>query len=48
MRSRIRSISSRISGHVHAAVAELDHPGLSADGVAGLTQMAYKIAWRDR
>ena len=30
------------------AVAELDHPGLSPEGVAGLTSMAYKIAWRDR
>ena len=44
----VDAVESRISGHVHAAVAELDHPALSPDGVAGLTQMAYKIAWRDR
>ena len=44
----VDAVESRISGHVQAAVAELDHPGLSTDGVAGLTQMAYKIAWRDR
>jgi geranylgeranyl diphosphate synthase type I len=44
----VDAVESRISGHVHAALAELDHPGLSSDGVAGLTQMAYKVAWRDR
>ena len=44
----VDAVESRISGHVHAAVAELDHPGLGAEGVAGLTQMAYRIAWRDR
>jgi geranylgeranyl diphosphate synthase type I len=44
----VEAVEARITGHVHAAVAELDHPGLSADGVAGLTKMAYKIAWRDR
>jgi geranylgeranyl diphosphate synthase type I len=44
----IDAVESRISGHVHAAIAALDAPGLSPDGVAGLTAMAYKIAWRDR
>jgi geranylgeranyl diphosphate synthase type I len=44
----VEAVESRISRHVHAAIAELDHPGLSPDGVAGLTAMAYKIAWRDR
>ncbi len=44
----VDAVESRISGHVHAAIAELDAPGLSPDGVAGLTAMAYKIAWRDR
>jgi geranylgeranyl diphosphate synthase, type I len=44
----VDAVESRISGHVHAALAELEHPALSAAGVAGLTQMAYKIAWRDR
>jgi geranylgeranyl diphosphate synthase type I len=44
----VDAVESRISGHVHAAADALDHPGLSPDGVAGLTAMAYKIAWRDR
>jgi geranylgeranyl diphosphate synthase type I len=44
----VDAVEARISSHVYAAVAELDHLGLSPDGVAGLTQMAYKIAWRDR
>ena len=44
----VDAVESRISGHVHTAVAALDHPGLSPDGVAGLTAMAHKIAWRDR
>ena len=44
----VDAVESRISGHVHTAVAALDHPELSPDGIAGLTAMAYKIAWRDR
>jgi geranylgeranyl diphosphate synthase type I len=44
----VDAIEARITSHVHAAIAELDHPALSPDGVAGLTQMAYKIAWRDK
>ena len=44
----VDAVESRISGHVHAAISELDAPGLSPDGIAGLTAMAYKIAWRDR
>jgi geranylgeranyl diphosphate synthase type I len=44
----VDAVEGRISGHVHAAIAELDHPGLSPEGVPGLTSMAYKIAWRDR
>ena len=44
----VDAVVSRISGHVHTAVAALDHPELSPDGIAGLTAMAYKIAWRDR
>ena len=44
----VEAVESRISGHVRAAVAALDQPGLSPDGIAGLTAMAYKIAWRDR
>jgi geranylgeranyl diphosphate synthase type I len=44
----VDAIEGRIASHVHAAIAELDSPGLNPEGVAGLTQMAYKIAWRDR
>jgi geranylgeranyl diphosphate synthase, type I len=44
----VDAVESRISGHVHTAVDALDQPGLSPDGVAGLTAMAHKIAWRDR
>ncbi len=44
----VEAIESRISGHVCAAMAALDHPALDPDGVAGLTQMANRIAWRDR
>ncbi len=44
----VDAVEARISGHVHAALAALDHPALIPDGVAGLTQMAHQIAWRDR
>ena len=43
-----QAVESRISDHVEAAVAALDHPALDRDGVTGLTQMAHRIAWRDR
>ncbi len=32
----------------NAAVAALAGGGLDPQGVAGLTQMAHRIAWRDR
>ncbi len=44
----VEAVESRIGRHVQAAVGALNQPGLSPDGVAGLTAMAYKIAWRDR
>jgi geranylgeranyl diphosphate synthase type I len=44
----IDAVESRISAHVHTAVAALDAGGLELEGVAGLTQMAHRIAWRDR
>ncbi|CAA9316117.1 MAG: Geranylgeranyl diphosphate synthase [uncultured Friedmanniella sp.] len=44
----VDAVESRISAHVHAAVAALDAEGLDPQGVAGLTQMAHRIAWRDR
>ncbi len=43
-----QAVESRISDHVEAAVTALDHPGLDHDGVTGLTEMAHRIAWRDR
>jgi len=44
----VDAVESRISAHVHTAVAALDADGLDPQGVAGLTQMAHRIAWRDR
>ena len=44
----VDAVESRISAHVHAAVAALAVDGLDPEGVAGLTQMAHRIAWRDR
>jgi geranylgeranyl diphosphate synthase, type I len=44
----VDAVESRISAHVHAAVAALGAGGLELEGVAGLTQMAHRIAWRDR
>jgi geranylgeranyl diphosphate synthase type I len=44
----VDAVESRISGHVHAAVAALAAEDLDPQGVAGLTQMAHRIAWRDR
>ena len=44
----VDAVESRISGHVRAAVAALDHDALDPDGVIGLTQMANRIAWRNR
>jgi len=47
----VDAVESRISAHVHAAVEALDDGGaarLDPQGVAGLTQMAHRIAWRDR
>ena len=43
-----QAVESRISDHVESAVAALDHPDLDRDGVTGLTQMAHRIAWRER
>jgi len=44
----VDAVESRISAHVHAAVDALGGDGLDPQGVAGLTQMAHRIAWRDR
>ncbi|HEY5822662.1 MAG TPA: polyprenyl synthetase family protein [Propionibacteriaceae bacterium] len=44
----VDAVESRISAHVHDAVRALDHHEIDPQGVAGLTQMANRIAWRDR
>lgn len=49
----VDAVESRISAHVHAAVDVLGAagtagPALDTQGVAGLAQMAHRIAWRDR
>ncbi len=43
-----QAVEVRISDHVDAAIGALDHAGLAADGITGLTRMAHRIAWRDR
>jgi len=44
----VDAVESRISAHVHAAIAVLGAGGLDPQGVAGLSKMAHRIAWRDR
>jgi geranylgeranyl diphosphate synthase type I len=44
----VEAVERRIAEHVHTAVAALEREDLDPDGVIGLTQMAHRIAWRDR
>ena len=44
----VEAVESRITTHVRDAVAALDQPDIDPHGVAGLTRMAHRIAWRDR
>ena len=44
----VDKVESMISSHVHAAVDALDPQLLDSRGIAGLTQLAHRIAWRDR
>lgn len=44
----VDAVESRISTHVRDAIQALDQPGIDSRGVAGLTRMAHRIAWRDR
>ena len=44
----VDAVESRISAHVQDAIQALDQPGIDPRGVAGLTRMAHRIAWRDR
>jgi len=44
----VDEVESLISSHVHAAVDALDPQLLDPRGITGLTQLAHRIAWRDR
>ena len=44
----VDKVESLISSHVHAAVGALDPELLDPRGIAGLTQLAHQVAWRDR
>jgi geranylgeranyl diphosphate synthase type I len=44
----VDKVESLISSHVRAAVEALDSDLLDPRGIAGLTQLAHRIAWRDR
>jgi geranylgeranyl diphosphate synthase type I len=44
----VDAVESLIRGHVHTAVDALRSGPLDPGGVAGLTSMAHRIAWRDR
>ncbi len=44
----VDAVETLISNHVHAAVDALRGGPIDPAGMAGLTQMAHKIAWRDR
>ena len=43
----VDKVESMISSHVHAALGALDPRLLDPRGIAGLTQLAHRIAWRD-
>lgn len=42
------SVEAMIAAHLDTALTALDDPQLDPEGVAGLTQLAHQIAWRDR
>ena len=44
----VDEVESLISSHVHAAIDALDQQVLDPRGITGLTQLAHRIAWRDR
>ncbi len=44
----VQSVEAMIAGHLDEALAAIDDPRLDPEGVAGLTQLAHQIAWRDR
>lgn len=44
----VDTVEARIRAHVQAAVAALETEQLDPRGVAGLTDLAHQIAWRER
>ncbi len=44
----VETVESRISRHVQLGIDALRDPRLHADGVLGLTEMARRVAWRDK
>ncbi|HYP45573.1 MAG TPA: polyprenyl synthetase family protein [Propionibacteriaceae bacterium] len=44
----VDAVETMISNHLHTALSALDDSVLHPEGIAGLTQMAHQIAWRNR
>jgi geranylgeranyl diphosphate synthase type I len=44
----VAAVEDMISAHLDTALGALDADVLHPDGIAGLTQMAHQIAWRNR
>lgn len=44
----VEAVEALIADHLHNALAALDEDVLHPEGIAGLTQMAHQIAWRNR
>jgi geranylgeranyl diphosphate synthase type I len=44
----VEAVETLISSHLHTALSALDVDVLNPEGIAGLTQMAHQIAWRNR
>jgi geranylgeranyl diphosphate synthase type I len=44
----VEAVEDKIGAHLNTALSELDDRVLHPEGIAGLTQMAHQIAWRDR
>ncbi len=44
----ITAVEEQIATHLHNAIEALDDDVLTAEGIAGLIQLAHQIAWRDR
>jgi geranylgeranyl diphosphate synthase type I len=44
----VEAVETMISTHLDTALSALDETALHPEGIAGLTQMAHQIAWRNR